>query len=236
MKRFLTQPGNFRCGMDATSQELVGLELEKSELSVFVSRYSKIMSKVTSFSWFLMVTERLDESLLILHHLMQWNRPSNFTISTATHFSFVFSATANTGKDSFNFSAMYYLPQKVQNYTHLNPSKDADLLHALDYIQPYDFHLYRAANDILNQLIDKYNVHFKNPHRFQRDLVKFRRELTAVQKHCANSKDDKLCAQLRLDNNDAIDAFYHSQKSPSKAISTHIKVNGSKTHQSVGSE
>lgn len=220
--------GNYRKGLESMSQELTGLH--PSDAS-FATAFARLLSDVRHFRKFLLVAERFEESVFLLHHLLR--EQNNRTIDTALN------ANTNTNTNTNNSilaetcipEAFWYLPQKVQHYTKLPRTLYADLnrdndstapidfndpYQLLDDLQPHDSQLYRASLLALDALIDLYNrmhvgasessesseaLEERCAEPFSRDFSAWRDTLRQVQRQC----DLKSTADRSRDSTDSLD-------------------------------
>ena len=117
----------YRTGLDATSEELTGYP--KTSL-YFKTKYDQLISSIYDRKIFLLVADRLDESLLVLGKLI-----------------------------GLKMTSLLYASQKVLASKQDDSTNDKDMLNDLDTIQPYDLKLYKAANDMLDCYIKDYYHH-----------------------------------------------------------------------------
>eukprot|EP01031_Cornospumella_fuschlensis_P029240 gene29240-35296_t len=194
----------YRTGLDATSQELLGVELKggASDKAAFAGRLnSYLLPLIRSRQIFLVVCDRFDESMLMLRHLLHFH--TNHTTVTGSQ---------NHTESVRDTDVWTYLPQKVRP-TNESESLDEEQLRVLDAQQPHDLLLYLEANRALDELILAYG-----PERFAAHLKLYRALLYRVQELCKNHLDASPsvpgvnCAQLTMDNREAIRSYWQTQQ------------------------
>lgn len=99
-----------------------------------------------------------------------------------------------------------YIPQKVHAPPPSQERLQEEHLSKLDAMQPNDLMLYQAANAMLDRLIACYGPGFAE------DLRQYQRTLQEVQMGCQMS-NSSVCDALRMDNREAVGAFWSSKKS-----------------------
>lgn len=125
---FHCQKFKYRTGLDSTTTELV--------TKVNISNYYKLILSVLQRQLFVLVTDRYDESLIILAHYLNWNLDN-----------------------------ILYFSQKV-SATHGAHNLTMSDLDRLYNMQPYDAGLYVTANYMLDQYIAEYGVNRLNRELF----------------------------------------------------------------------
>lgn len=177
--------GKFRAGLDSYSQELTGVEKLKVLKVEFQAKFAALLQKIESLEWFIIVNERMEESLVLLAHHLEWSQ------------------------DSLGESLLH-LRLKQQQYMSVT---DDHLLHKLDEAQPHDSALYVAANQALDHRISMLELAEKESFRDQ--VQQLQATLVKLHTDCdANgSNDDSRCHELRKDNKQAIQEFYETSKS-----------------------
>lgn len=178
----------YRTGLDATSEELVGLRRQDPG---FQSRYKKLLQRVLSGKVLLLVADRFDESLLVMRRLMLAQPHPAINASSVT-------GTAGRSKrptDALNSSKnsvhqldmplhqLLYLRQKKQSK--VEPLSEATRL-KLTHLQPYDTALYEAANTMLDRYIARlYNA---NMTTFQEELRWLQTKLARLEAVCGKQQ------------------------------------------------
>ncbi|RYH29736.1 hypothetical protein EON65_07560 [archaeon] len=189
----------YRTGLDATSEELLGMELVTSDKATYAKRLNDYLLPLIRFDKLvLIVCDRFDESLLILRHLLRFHSVAE----TRNH------SESNTLADIWT-----YLPQKVRS-SNGSVQLTEELLQVLDTIQPYDMLLYLEANRALDRHIQEYGTEKFNVH-----LQQYRDRLRRVQLECQNTyqstaRGDLDCHQLQVDNREAIGLYWNKDNLP----------------------
>jgi len=184
----------YRTGLDATSEELVGLRRQDPG---FESGFKHLLQRILAGKVLLLVTDRFDESLLVMRRLMlaHRHRSENATAGADTP-SNLQSHTTDDSVNSNNKSSsipvydmpldhLLYLPQKKQNK---GAPLSAETTLLLMDLQPFDTLLYQAANSMLDKYI--YRFYGKNMTAFDRELSWLRSELSMLETVC--SKQHKI--------------------------------------------
>jgi len=71
----------YRSGLDATTEELTGIANFRSKHMLQRSAYHDLIRRVAHQDLLLLVAERIDESILVLGHLMRWSLPQLVSFS-----------------------------------------------------------------------------------------------------------------------------------------------------------
>jgi hypothetical protein len=176
---FHCQRFKYRTGLDSVAAELV------TELNV--SNYYKLLSSIMRRQLLVLVTDRFDESLLILAKFL-----------------------------NLNLENILYFSQKVSKNHGVNylTGHDVDKLYK---IQPYDTGLYVTANYMLDQYMKEYGIDRMNRdlmifQRAQKRLLQichFNKTLSAMQN---NTLWKAFCADLNRDNRDAISYVWEKRQ------------------------
>eukprot|EP01032_Pedospumella_encystans_P012459 gene12459-14417_t len=173
----------YRTGLDATSEELVGLRRQDPE---FESGFKNLLQRVLTGKVLLLVTDRFDESLLVMRRLILAHpHPSINTTATTMH-NHTSDAYFN-GSDNHKVLTndkplhhLFYLRQKRQSK--VEPLSEATMLNLM-HLQPYDTLLFQAANSMLDQYIARF--YGDNMTIFHEELRWLRSELAVLEIMCS---------------------------------------------------
>eukprot|EP01039_Chlorochromonas_danica_P006919 gene6919-7649_t len=181
-------------GLEAISQEQTGVSLFHANFKHIF--FHNLAEKVTSYKIFLIVTERFDESMLILRWLLEWpkddlswkhaRRFRNQSVVTGwdQFAKFKFNGDNDSEEDGvgrFRDENMWYIAQKVRNTTFGNNSTLwPPHISLLQSFQPYDSFIHLLANRVLDRLI-----HFYGEEQFKQELERYRHNLREVQAYCS---------------------------------------------------
>eukprot|EP01039_Chlorochromonas_danica_P001469 gene1470-1598_t len=140
-------------GLEAISQEQIGVSLFHANFKHIF--FHNLAEKVVSYKIFLIVTERFDESMLILRWLLEWP------------------------KDDLSWKHADVF--KVKNTTFGNNSALwPPHISLLQSFQPHDSFIHLLANRVLDRLI-----HFYGEEQFKQELERYRHNLREVQAYCS---------------------------------------------------
>lgn len=221
----------YRTGLDATSEELVGL---RTSDPAFADGFEQLLLDVMSGKVLLLVCDRFDESLLVMrrrilatgknnglpHHYK--NYLSHQLKNNSDVIQHPINSIDNNDNKSIsyhsschNFSVMkdlLYLKQKKQTILEYISSED---MQNLDQLQPYDALLYKAANIMLDRYLLKSDIF---------DLKILQHQLRQLEMMCVNVTEyfesasitdcTKLCDMLERDNRDLVQQMW-LKRSPS---------------------
>lgn len=176
---FHCQRFKYRTGLDSVAAELV------TELNV--SNYYKLLSSILRRQLLVLVTDRFDESLLVLAKFL-----------------------------NLNLENILYFSQKVSKNHGVNYLTGHDV-GKLYKIQPYDTGLYVTANYMLDQYMKEYGIDRMNHdlmifQRAQKRLLQvchFNKTLSAMQN---STLWEAFCADLSRDNRDAISYVWEKRQ------------------------
>lgn len=161
----------YRTGLDSTTAELV--------TKVNISNYYRLLSNILRRQLLVLVTDRYDESLIILANYLNWN-----------------------------VTNILYFPQKVSRIHGIH-NLTIHNLDKLCQIQPYDTGLYVTANFMLNKYIKEYGIGRMNRdlfmfHRAQKRLL----QICSYNYTLPTAQNAKLwgayCDDLKRDNRNEI--------------------------------
>ena len=176
----------YRTGLDATAEELVGL---RAQHRGFESRFGELLDKVLKGKVVLLVTDRFDESLLVLrrmltHHAARnQSNTANATLPTlSTHSTLTSNVSASATLEAYMpLQQLLYLRQKKQDHSEpLSPAA----AHKLHQIQPHDTTLYLAANTMLDRHIAA--LYGANKRLFHAELAWLKTQLTRLEQVCSH--------------------------------------------------
>lgn len=176
----------YRTGLDASSEELVGLRRQDPG---FESGYGQLLQRVLSGKVLLLVTDRFDESLLVMRKLMLANSHhmsspiTNGTINKNNQTQDPPHAARNNAykyEYDMPLHQLLYLRQKKQN--NVEPLSEATK-QKLTHLQPYDTLLYQAANLMLDYYIAR--LYNGNMTTFHSELGWLRSELSYLEIVCS---------------------------------------------------
>jgi hypothetical protein len=197
---FVAQRFKYRTGLDATSEELVGLRTHDPG---FESGFKQLLLDVLSGRVLLLVTDRFDESLLVVRGLLSLAQcDANHTYSPVTsNNSGCSNGDTNTSRAGANrsrpwcgnhtlnpplnctipLSHLLYLRQKQQS---ISEPLSSSVTLKLQRMQPYDTLLYEAANKMLDHHISLLYGSNRSV-VFNAELRWLKEELTQVSQYCA---------------------------------------------------
>jgi hypothetical protein len=168
--------------LDATHHELSGhlfFHTQTTIISSFLKRSNiytaelkYLTSLVSSDHWFFVITERMDESLVILSHRLNW-KPWQLLYH---------SQKVSSWRKSLNSSMI-----QLTHYEHKTLNK----------CQPLDSVLHTAANIKLDKLI---NYYYTNNNTFIEDVKKFRCGVERLQRFCSYIAQNLTSSTMNSDN------------------------------------
>ena len=204
----------YRTGLDATSEELVGLRRQDPG---FESGFKILLQRILTGKVLLLVTDRFDESLLVMRRLMLAHPHSSVIASATTTHTHITDAHFN-GSDNNSIQAngmplhhLLYLRQKKQSK--VEPLSEATTLNLM-HLQPYDSLLFQAANSMLDQYIARF--YGDNMTIFHEELRWMKSELAVLEIVCSEqhhqqyetmhseNQKDSLAQQLQLTHNGTV--------------------------------
>eukprot|EP01039_Chlorochromonas_danica_P010275 gene10275-11371_t len=181
-------------GLEAISQEQTGVSFFHANFKHIF--FHNLAEKVASYKIFLIVTERFDESMLILRWLLEWpkddlswkhaRRFRNSSVVTGWDQFAKFRFKGDDGSEEdgmgkFRDENLWYIAQKVKNTTLGNNSTLwPPHISLLQSFQPYDSFIHLLANRVLDRLID-----FYGEEQFKEELERYRSNLREVQAYCS---------------------------------------------------
>lgn len=200
VRRYAAVAFKYRTGLDATAEELVGL---RTSDQAFQRQFAQLLSDVTGERVLLLVCERFEESLLVLHRLFL---AVNDGVSAETRESDV----------GFPFPNLLFLRQKQQ--TGLAPLSPK-LRRQLGELQPHDSALHAAASRALDRWL---GLLYPDRSQLLRDLRLLRSQTEAVAAACSGEAVHRpegasalahldegqvsaLCASLARDNRQLVE-------------------------------
>ncbi len=161
----------YRTGLDSTTAELVA--------KVSISNYYVLLSSILQRQLFVLVTDRYDESLIILANYLNWNLEN-----------------------------ILYFSQKVSttHHSHNLTRRDVDRLFN---IQPFDAGLYVTANYMLDRHITEYGINRLNDElvlfrRAQKRLFQICYNNYSLPSTQNSTLWEAYCADLKRDNRNEI--------------------------------
>ena len=174
---------NYRTGLDATAEELVGLRRQDPG---FEPGFKDLLQRIVAGKVLLLVTDRFDESLLVMRQLMLAHpHPSINTTATTMHNHtsdayFNDSDSHSVLTNDIPLHHLLYLRQKKQNK--VDPLSETTVLNLM-HLQPFDTLLYQAANSMLDQYIARF--YGDNITLFHEELSWLRSELAVLEIMCS---------------------------------------------------
>jgi len=143
----------------------------------FKSKHEQLIKNIYDRKIFIIVADRLDESLLVLGKLVGLKMTSLLYASQKV--------LASKNGNTTNVISRFYANTL---YT-IDKGLDKDISRDLDNLQPYDLKLYKAANSMLDCYIKDYHHHHE---QFEDDLYSFR---------IANERVHSFCQMVQTNNN-----------------------------------
>lgn len=197
--QYATRRMKYRTGLDATSEELVGVRTTDPTFEV---KFQELLHSVASGELYLMVCDRYEESLLVLRKrallthaqaaqasfakdVQSGASPVSDRIAATTSDAAASSqATAPppTASSIFNTCPMPELLHLKQKQQPAGEPISANAAVILSRIQPHDTVLYSAANTMLNQHIAHY---YGDMSVFRAELRELKQALTALETACS---------------------------------------------------
>lgn len=116
----------YRTGLEATTDELIGTYTSDE---VYASKYKKLLQKIEDMIWFVLITDRIYESLVLLADELKWD-----------------------------LADLLFNNLKVQTLVTREDLLTEHELSSLDLLQPHDSGIYHAANIALNSRIMKHDT------------------------------------------------------------------------------
>lgn len=167
-----------------------------------VSNFEGLLKEIVKGRLFVIVSERLDESLVLLADYLKWD-----------------------------ISRMLYHSHKIasRGESTAYETLDSDLMAELDRCQPYDSVLYSVASRVLGSRIQLYNSRHQDPTAFNRTLARFKTGQRNIHKLCSSFRDktdyyqhsngsffefaELYCSSLVADNREGISRYHELNRS-----------------------
>jgi hypothetical protein len=170
----LSDKFKYRQGLDSMSQELTGVNMHNDGAAK--GMYIDLLDRIKSGSLILLVADRFDESLLVLGYFMNWSLYDLVYIKLKVR---VRPGEGESNSESESDS----LPKKNES--------SSNMLDTLDYMQEFDYGLWKLANYYLDKYIKEIfqdgNGNGKN--RFQEKLLEFQKLNAKVTHECSKYTD-----------------------------------------------
>lgn len=187
----------YRTGLDATVEEIIGISKDNDS---FQELFEELIENMYNGKIFLLVLDRLDESLLIMGKLLGWNFQSLLYISHKV------SLEKKIKNDNIKLNQLKLL----QPY-------DNALFHAANHLLDKYIDGYSNVQTLMKFMNSSMNSYVHSPSlssSFSFDLKLFRLGLLRIQKICKQQKVmieleninnlDKYCASIIRDNDEAM--------------------------------
>ena len=211
----------YRTGLDATSEELVGM---RSSESGFHGKFLDLLRDVITGKVLLLVCDRFDESLLVLERAVLRLQAKHHEAEAGKH------ATVGNISEGIRWPQLLYQKQKVQSQIEpLSPTGAQGLLE----LQPYDHALYKAANAMLDRYLSQLRAE-RGEDMYENDLNGLIEQNILITELCDEGDSSRkggsfqdagltvtdarqLCASLRRDNAELVSDAWESMRDSKRA-------------------
>ena len=149
-RRYTTTQSNLAPSIQPPVNNKQKVKLNRSEDYSFNNDYERLLADVASGRLFLLVTNRMDESLIILAEYLRWD------VSRMLHFNHKVMPKHHQ-KLRHKTAHQHHSHSSYESSYAIDSSLDQDMMNVLDECQPFDHTLYLLANHILDERIRTYS-------------------------------------------------------------------------------